>query len=49
MASVNLNDKTNDQLDDLNEKRVDEKALIYQKQSIVAELIDKAHKREVKK
>jgi len=47
-VNVKTNDKTTEQLTDLSKKRKDEQSLIKTKQDIVADLVDKAHKKECK-
>jgi len=48
MKQVQLEDKTNTQLDEIsNERRVNRK-FPHTKKDIVADLVNKAHKREVK-
>lgn len=47
-VNVKTNDKTTLQLTELSAKRKAKQSLIKSKQDIVAELVDKAHKRECK-
>ena len=44
-----LNDKTNDQLIEITKKRKADNHLVATKQGVIAELVDKAYKREVGK
>jgi hypothetical protein len=48
MKAIKLNETANDKLDALSKKRKDEHSVVKTKQSIVEQLIEAAHKREVK-
>lgn len=49
MSQIRISEKASEQLSDISDKRKTDRALITSKKMINEELIDKAHKREIKK
>jgi len=48
MSQIRISEKASEQLSEISEKRKKERALINSKKMVNEELIDKAHRREVK-